>query len=135
MNEKYSALRSNVSMLGHLLGNTIKDAHGEALLEKVEAIRQLSKSALAGNKDDRASLIDEIKHLPNDQLAPVAHAFNQFLNLTNMAEQYHTISRHCDTHVCEPDSLSTLWPFCLRCSFLSREMLLSTFTKTSDVWY
>ena len=109
MNEKYSALRSNVSMLGHLLGNTIKDAHGEALLEKVEAIRQLSKSALAGNKDDRESLIDEIKHLPNDQLAPIAHAFNQFLNLTNMAEQYHTISRHCDTHVCEPDSLNTLF--------------------------
>ena len=38
MNEKYSALRSNVSMLGHLLGNTIKDAHGEELLEKVETI-------------------------------------------------------------------------------------------------
>ena len=45
MNEKYSALRSNVSMLGHLLGNTIKDAHGDVLLEKVETIRKLSKSA------------------------------------------------------------------------------------------
>ncbi len=47
MNEKYSALKSNVSMLGHLLGNTIQDAHGPALLEKVEEIRQLSKSAAA----------------------------------------------------------------------------------------
>jgi len=36
-------------------------------------------------------------------------AFNQFLNLTNMAEQYHTISRHCDEHVCEPDALNTLF--------------------------
>ena len=109
MNEKYSALRSNVSMLGHLLGNTIKDAHGEELLEKVETIRKLSKSALAGNQADRDSLIEEIKNLPNEQLTPVAHAFNQFLNLTNMAEQYHTISRHCDAHVCEPDSLNTLF--------------------------
>ncbi|MEL7290610.1 MAG: phosphoenolpyruvate carboxylase [Pseudomonadota bacterium] len=109
MNEKYSALRSNVSMLGHLLGNTIKDAHGEVLLEKVETIRKLSKSALAGNQQDRESLIDEIKSLPNDQLTPVAHAFNQFLNLTNMAEQYHTISRHCDAHVCEPDAINTLF--------------------------
>jgi phosphoenolpyruvate carboxylase len=109
MNEKYSALRSNVSMLGHLLGNTIKDAHGDVLLEKVETIRKLSKSALAGNQQDRESLIDEIKSLPNDQLTPVAHAFNQFLNLTNMAEQYHTISRHCDAHVCEPDALNTLF--------------------------
>ena len=109
MNEKYSALRSNVSMLGHLLGNTIKDAHGEVLLEKVETIRKLSKSALAGNKEDRDSLIEEIKNLPNEQLTPVAHAFNQFLNLTNMAEQYHTISRHCDAHVCEPDAINTLF--------------------------
>ncbi|KGY13393.1 phosphoenolpyruvate carboxylase [Vibrio tubiashii] len=109
MNEKYSALRSNVSMLGHLLGNTIKDAHGEELLEKVETIRKLSKSALAGNQQDRDSLIDEIKSLPNEQLTPVAHAFNQFLNLTNMAEQYHTISRHCDAHVCEPDAINSLF--------------------------
>lgn len=109
MNEKYSALRSNVSMLGHLLGNTIKDAHGEELLEKVETIRKLSKSALSGNEADRESLIEEIKHLPNDQLTPVAHAFNQFLNLTNMAEQYHTISRHCDAHVCEPDAINSLF--------------------------
>ncbi|WP_038175933.1 phosphoenolpyruvate carboxylase [Vibrio pacinii] len=109
MNEKYSALRSNVSMLGHLLGNTIQDAHGEVLLEKVETIRKLSKSALAGNQQDRDSLIDEIKSLPNDQLTPVAHAFNQFLNLTNMAEQYHTISRHCDAHVCEPDAINSLF--------------------------
>lgn len=109
MNEKYSALRSNVSMLGHLLGNTIKDAHGDVLLEKVETIRKLSKSALAGNQQDRDSLIEEIKSLPNEQLTPVAHAFNQFLNLTNMAEQYHTISRHCDAHVCEPDAINSLF--------------------------
>ncbi|EGU33201.1 phosphoenolpyruvate carboxylase [Vibrio sp. N418] len=109
MNEKYSALRSNVSMLGHLLGNTIKDAHGEAILEKVETIRKLSKSARAGNQADRDGLIEEIKSLPNEQLTPVARAFNQFLNLTNMAEQYHTISRHCDEHVCEPDALNTLF--------------------------
>jgi len=109
MNEKYSALRSNVSMLGHLLGNTIKDAHGEAILEKVETIRKLSKSARAGNQADRDNLIEEIKNLPNEQLTPVAHAFNQFLNLTNMAEQYHTISRHCDAHVCEPDAINSLF--------------------------
>ena len=109
MNEKYSALRSNVSMLGHLLGNTIKDAHGEPLLDKVESIRKLSKSARAGNQDDREKLIDELQNLPDDQLLPVARAFSQFLNLTNIAEQYHTISRHCDEHVCSPDSIDTLF--------------------------
>ncbi|MGF1697484.1 phosphoenolpyruvate carboxylase [Vibrio lamellibrachiae] len=109
MNEKYAALKSNVSMLGRLLGNTIKDAHGDVILEKVETIRKLSKSASAGNKADRETLIEEIKSLPDEQLKPVARAFNQFLNLTNMAEQYHTISRHCEEHVCEPDAISSLF--------------------------
>ncbi|WP_428772705.1 phosphoenolpyruvate carboxylase [Vibrio sp.] len=109
MNEKYAALKSNVSMLGRLLGNTIKDAHGDVILEKVETIRKLSKSARAGKQQDREALIEEIKNLPNEQLTPVARAFNQFLNLTNMAEQYHTISRHCEAHVCEPDSVNALF--------------------------
>lgn len=61
MNEKYAALKSNVSMLGRLLGNTIQDAHGDVILEKVETIRKLSKSARAGNKADRDSLVEEIK--------------------------------------------------------------------------
>ncbi|EJN6828645.1 phosphoenolpyruvate carboxylase [Vibrio cidicii] len=109
MNEKYAALRSNVSMLGHLLGNTIQEAHGDEILEKVETIRKLSKSARAGNQADRDNLIEEIKNLPDEQLTPVARAFNQFLNLTNIAEQYHTISRHCDSYVCEPDAINTLF--------------------------
>ncbi|CAH0527215.1 phosphoenolpyruvate carboxylase [Vibrio hippocampi] len=110
MNEKYAPLKSNVRMLGHLLGNTIKEAHGDAILEKVEKIRQLSKSVVrAGNEADRVTLIEEIKSLPNEQLTPVAHAFNQFLNLTNIADQYHTISRSCEADVCVPDPIDALF--------------------------
>ncbi|MEZ8141294.1 MULTISPECIES: phosphoenolpyruvate carboxylase [Enterovibrio] len=109
MNDKYDALKSNVSMLGHLLGNTIKGAHGDELLAKVEEIRQLSKSASAGNKDDHAKLIDVLQSLPNDQLLPVARAFSQFLNLTNIAEQYHSVSRNCEELICSPDALDDLF--------------------------
>ncbi|EKO3517531.1 phosphoenolpyruvate carboxylase [Vibrio fluvialis] len=109
MNEKYAALKSNVSMLGRLLGQTIQDADGDVILEKVETIRKLSKSARAGNQADRENLIEEIKSLNNDELTPVARAFNQFLNLTNIADQYHTISRHCEAHVCEPDAVHSLF--------------------------
>ncbi|SIO18443.1 phosphoenolpyruvate carboxylase [Salinivibrio sp. ES.052] len=108
MNEKYSALKSNVSMLGRLLGNTIQDAHGPALLEKVEEIRQLSKSAADGNQDDHAKLKTVLQNLPADQLLPVARAFSQFLNLTNIAEQYHTVSRQCDALECSPDAIDDL---------------------------
>ncbi len=108
MNEKYAALKSNVSMLGRLLGNTIQDAHGDVILEKVETIRKLSKSACAGNKADRDSLVEEIKTCrTNNSLLLLVHLTN--FNLTNMAEQYHTISRHCEEHVCEPDVLQSLF--------------------------
>ncbi|EGR1127830.1 phosphoenolpyruvate carboxylase [Vibrio cholerae] len=109
MNEKYAALKSNVSMLGRLLGQTIQAADGDVILAKVETIRKLSKSARAGNQADRELLIEEIKNLPNHQLTPVARAFNQFLNLTNIAEQYQTISRHCESHVNELDAIGSLF--------------------------
>ncbi|WP_127959025.1 phosphoenolpyruvate carboxylase [Serratia microhaemolytica] len=94
MNEQYSAMRSNVSMLGKLLGETIKEALGEQILERVETIRKLSKSSRAGNEAHRQALLSTLQNLSNDELLPVARAFNQFLNLTNVAEQYHTISPH-----------------------------------------
>ncbi|GAA0519160.1 phosphoenolpyruvate carboxylase [Tatumella terrea] len=92
MNEQYSAMRSNVSMLGKLLGETVKDALGENILERVETIRKLSKSSRAGNEADRQELLSTLQNLSNDELLPVARAFSQFLNLTNVAEQYQTIS-------------------------------------------
>ena len=94
MNEQYSAMRSNVSMLGKLLGDTIKEALGENILDRVEAIRKLSKSSRAGNDASRQELLTTLQNLSNDELLPVARAFSQFLSLTNTAEQYHSISPH-----------------------------------------
>lgn len=92
MNEQYSALRSNVSMLGKLLGDTIKDVLGEHILDRVETIRKLSKSSRAGNEANRQELLNTLQNLSNDELLPVARAFSQFLNLANTAEQYHSMS-------------------------------------------
>ncbi len=80
MNEQYSALRSNVSMLGKVLGETIKDALGEHILDRVETIRKLSKSSRAGNEANRRELLTTLQNLSNDELLPVARAFSQFLN-------------------------------------------------------
>ena len=83
MNEQYSALPSNVSMLGKVLGDTIKDALGENILDRVETIRKLSKSSRAGNEANRQELLTTLQNLSNDELLPVARAFSQFLNLAN----------------------------------------------------
>ncbi|AOV98410.1 phosphoenolpyruvate carboxylase [Edwardsiella hoshinae] len=108
MNEQYSAMRGNVSMLGKLLGDTIKDALGEQILDRVETIRRLSKSSRAGNEASRQALLNTLQNLSNDELLPVARAFSQFLNLANVAEQYHRISPHGEA-ASNPDALSQLF--------------------------
>ncbi|GAB0109070.1 phosphoenolpyruvate carboxylase [Pseudoalteromonas distincta] len=96
MSEQYAALRGNVNLLGQLLGQTIKDAQGQAILDKVEEIRALSKSSRSGNEDDRQALIEVLHALSDEELLPVARSFNHFLNLANVAEQFHTVSRFND---------------------------------------
>ena len=89
----YSSLRSNVSALGALLGDIISDAEGEEFLDLIERIRTLSRSARDGEESARANLLQILRELPNEQLVPVARAFSQFLNLANIADQHHTVSR------------------------------------------
>ncbi|WP_107853024.1 phosphoenolpyruvate carboxylase [Oceanimonas marisflavi] len=91
--DNHAALRANVGLLGQLLGDAIREHHGQAFLDKIETIRQLAKSARQGNDADQQQLLTTLKQLSDDELLPVARAFSQFLNLANVAEQFHTISR------------------------------------------
>jgi len=91
--EEHASLRGNVRLLGRLLGETVAGAEGEACLELIEQIRQLSKSARHGGQTEQAQLIELLHNLPDDKLVPVARSFSQFLNLANIAEQFHTVSR------------------------------------------
>ncbi|MBB1352829.1 phosphoenolpyruvate carboxylase [Pseudoalteromonas sp. SR45-5] len=106
MSEQYAALRGNVNLLGQLLGQTIKDAQGQAILDKVEEIRALSKSSRSGNEDDRQALIDVLHALSDEELLPVARSFNHFLNLANVAEQFHTVSRFNDVGLGQQNPLT-----------------------------
>ena len=108
MTEEYANLRGNVSLLGQLLGKSISEHLGEEFLDKIETIRQLSKSSRAGNTEDGATLVSALANLSDDELLPVARAFTHFLNLANIAEQFHGISRHCDTSVCTPDPVNQI---------------------------
>jgi len=92
MGEQYENLRANVSQLGGCLGRIIEQTLGEGMLEKIEQIRLLAKSSRQGDTDARATLLDTLHSLTDQELLPVARAFNHFLNLANVAEQFHTIS-------------------------------------------
>lgn len=83
-------LREDVHLLGELLGETIRQQHGDAFLGKIEDIRHSAKADRRGAAEQLSSTL---ANLGEDDLLPVARAFNQFLNLANMAEQYQLIRR------------------------------------------
>ncbi|MCQ4312891.1 phosphoenolpyruvate carboxylase [Pseudomonas stutzeri] len=86
-------LRENVHLLGELLGNTIREQHGDAFLDKIERIRKGAKGARRGSVDGAKLLQETLDGLADDELLPMTRAFNQFLNLANIAEQYHQVRR------------------------------------------
>ncbi|WP_409282314.1 phosphoenolpyruvate carboxylase [Pseudomonas putida] len=83
-------LREDVHVLGELLGETIRQQHGDAFLQKIEHIRHSAKADRRGPGEQLSSTLAD---LAEEDLLPVARAFNQFLNLANMAEQYQLIRR------------------------------------------
>ena len=103
----YSSLRGNVSFLGRLLGETIAAAEGDDFLELIERIRVLSKSSREGENGAGDELLEVLKNLRNDELVPVARAFSQFLNLANIADQRHTVSREMDHLFSASETLAT----------------------------
>lgn len=94
MSPLYASMRNNIHMLGDFLGETIRDAQGNEILDLIENIRVLSRASRAGDEKSREQLLDILANISTENVIPVARAFSQFLNLTNIAEQFQTISRH-----------------------------------------
>ncbi len=93
MAEIDARLREDVHQLGELLGDTISVQHGAAFLDKIERIRKGAKASRRGSQEGAEQLSATLNQLDDDELLPVARAFNQFLNLANIAEQYHRVRR------------------------------------------
>ncbi|MCW3149186.1 phosphoenolpyruvate carboxylase [Stutzerimonas stutzeri] len=86
-------LRENVHLLGELLGNTIREQLGDAFFDKIERIRKGAKAARRGSAEGAQLLAETLDSLGENELLPMTRAFNQFLNLANIAEQYHRVRR------------------------------------------
>ncbi|PAU75751.1 phosphoenolpyruvate carboxylase [Halomonas salipaludis] len=85
----HESLRDNVRVLGDSLGRTIADDQGSAFVDKIETIRGFAKRGRQGDQPSRRELIEFLRKLPDRDLLPVTRAFNQFLNLANIAEQHY----------------------------------------------
>lgn len=87
----HEILRSDVRLLGNLLGETIKKQHGEPLFNLVEEVRGIAKSARQDDMFQTQKLIEILSGLKPLQMMNLARAFTLFLNLANIAEQHHQI--------------------------------------------
>lgn len=97
-------LRENVRLLGELLGETIHAHEGEELFSKVEGIRKLGKAITKAENGDSAPLVAMLSSLNDQDILPIVRAFNQFLNLANLADQDYFSSAEAE----RDDSLQTM---------------------------
>lgn len=96
MAELHPELRENVRLLGELLGDSIRNYPGDEIYQLIEEIRVAAKAGRRQESGSDQRLIRLLRDLRDDQLLPVTRAFNQFLNLANLAEQYHGVRRRRD---------------------------------------
>jgi phosphoenolpyruvate carboxylase len=97
MTELHPMLRENVRLLGELLGRNVSEYLGSDFLDKIETIRKAAKKdrGVAGG-DASPELVAMLASLSDDETLEVARSFNQFLNLANIAEQYHSVRRQSE---------------------------------------
>ena len=98
-------LRADIRAMGTILGQIVKEHHGEPIFAKIEDLRALSKQwrmAGAGRGDANAraeadvifqQLSDTCAHLTNAEIFIIARAFTFFLGNANAAEGHHRIRR------------------------------------------
>lgn len=91
--DPHSRLYDDIALLGQFLEEVIRDQVGEQALDRIETIRSLAESAHRDGGENAERLVRILTGLAPDDLLMLTRAFSQFLNLANIAEQYHRIRR------------------------------------------
>lgn len=87
-------LQKDVNMLGNLLGDILVLHGGQELFDKVETIRQMTKSIRREfDQETYTALKKEISDLTPPMRQRVIRAFSIYFHLVNVAEQNHRIRR------------------------------------------
>ena len=85
-------LRSDIRRLGNQLGEALVRQHGQTLLDLVERVRALGKSARRGGSEEAAAELHELlAELATEDVIPLVRAFTTYFYLANVAEQVHRI--------------------------------------------
>ena len=92
--EKLKPLRTDVKLLGKLLGQVIVHQEGQALYDTVERLRRLAIEARRSPESkDAEKLHHELAQLPLAAAEKVIRAFSIYFQLVNIAEEHHRVRR------------------------------------------
>ncbi|MFZ4529088.1 MAG: phosphoenolpyruvate carboxylase [Undibacterium curvum] len=92
--DKDQSLREDIRRLGRLLGDTVRNQHGDEVFDLIEQVRQNSvRFRRDADQAARAELESTLDSLTNDQTTQVIRAFSYFSHLVNLAEDQHHIRR------------------------------------------
>ena len=94
--KKDNHLRSNIRLLGRILGETLKEQVSEEFFFLVEEVRNLSKKA-TNDREANKNLQTLLNSLKSEDLLLCARSFTHFLNLANICEAFNdmqTINSH-----------------------------------------
>lgn len=96
--DSFEALKRDISTLGHILGDTLVEQEGLALLELEESVRALAKERRRrGRRGPAAARMRElVEGLDAPTAEKVARAFTHYFQLVNLAEQHHRTRRRRD---------------------------------------
>jgi phosphoenolpyruvate carboxylase len=86
-------LRADVSDLGALLGEVIREEGGEELFQRVEHARHAARAWRGGDATALDGLEQDVRGLPTRVAQELTRAFSSYFGLANMAEQVHRIRR------------------------------------------
>lgn len=88
--DKDAPLRDDIRLLGRVLGDTLREQHGEAAFDLIESARQM---AIRFRRDRDPTAKRELERmlgkLPYEEVVVVARAFTFFSQLANLAEDLH----------------------------------------------
>ncbi len=84
--KKETLLRKEISHLGKMLGDIIREIAGSDSMDIVEELRRLAWNSRSGRSGAEQRLTQYIASLQKDQLRVVVRAFSLFLDLMNLAE-------------------------------------------------
>ncbi|SJN15427.1 Phosphoenolpyruvate carboxylase [Mycetocola reblochoni REB411] len=94
MNDMPEVLRADIRLLGALLGDVLREAGGQDLLDDVERLRRLTIRAYA-NDGQGGTRIEEaeefVESLSSERAEQLARAFTCYFHLANLAEQFHRV--------------------------------------------